>query len=170
VQALEALVPLSGAMGTTGAAVVTAEGRAVHVAQALPLVLTGTIVGKYTVSDGNPDTGATFRLLANGRVSPLGKSGLTALIQTPINVGNFSATGSATLFKPRGSVKMTYVGPIGPSPAPLPATLSYTITGGTGAYRNATGAGSIAVSTAPVTNLTNLVGEMTFIFHGVPVT
>jgi hypothetical protein len=166
-------------MGTTGAAVVTAEGRAIHVAQALPLVLNGTIIGKYTVSNGNPDTGATFRLLANGRVSPLGKIGVTALIQTPVNVGTFSATGSATLFTlrqgpgvvvlSRGSVKMTYVGPTGPSPAPLPATLSYTITGGTGAYRNATGAGRIAVSTAPVTSLTNLVGEMTFVFQGAPV-
>jgi hypothetical protein len=158
-------------MGTTGAAVVTAAGRAIHVAQALPLVLNGTTIGKYTVPNGNPNISAEFRLLANGRLSPLGKTGVTAVIQTPPYVGPaYSATGSATLFTPRGSVKMTYVGPIGPSPAPLPATLSYTITGGTGAYRNATGAGVIGVSTAPVTSSTNLVGEMTFVFHGAPVT
>jgi len=167
VEALESLVPLSGAMGVAAAG---AQVRAVHTAQALPLVLSGSEVGKYQVTNGDPNVSAEFRLIANGRVSPLGpgKSGLTAVIQTPPFVGpRFSATGSATFYNLRGSVHMTYVGPIGPSPAPLPSVLFYTIVGGTGKYTGASGSGTIGVSTKVITN-SNLVGEMTFVFQGTP--
>jgi hypothetical protein len=152
-----------------GVAAAGSEVRAVHAAQALPLVLSGSEVGKYLVTSGNPNTGAEFRDIANGRVSPLGKAGLTAVIQTPTVVGPaFSATGSATFYNRKGSVHMTYMGPVGPSPAPLPSILFYKIVSGTGAYQGATGSGTIGVSTMVITNSTNLVGEMTFVFQGNP--
>jgi hypothetical protein len=135
------------------------------------LVLNGSEVGKYLVTSGNPNTGAEFRDIANGKIPALGpgKSGLTAVIQTPTFVGpSFSATGSATFYNPRGSVHLTYVGPIGPSPAPLPSVLAYTIVSGTGKYQGATGSGLIGVSTKVITNSTNLVGEMTLVFQGNP--
>jgi hypothetical protein len=155
-----------------GVAAAGSEVRAIHTAQALPLVLNGSVVGKYLVTSGNPNISAEFRLIANGRVSPLGKVGLTAVIQTQPFVGpNSSATGSATFFNRRGSVHLTYVGPVGPSPAPLPSMLFYTIVSGTGAYQGTTGSGTIGVSTKVITNLepsANLVGEMTFVFQGNP--
>jgi hypothetical protein len=169
VEALESLVPLSGGAGTIPGAV---AGRPlsteVRLPFATPISLNGTVRGAYFVSLGNPDTGSTYQIGAAGRISPLGQTGETARIRTTGFIASGMATGTMSIAAPRGTLTLRLTGPVQPGFAPLPGTLSYTITGGTRAYRNVTGAGSIDVTINSSVDSSNF-GLITLSFHGRPV-
>jgi hypothetical protein len=113
------------------------------------LALSGAVQGGYAISGVIPDVGKTYQFGVAGRISPLGQTGDSGQIHTTGFIASGTATGTMTITAPRGAVKLQLTGPVQPGFAPLPSTMSYTITGGTGAYKKATGTGSIAIVLSP---------------------
>jgi hypothetical protein len=146
VEALESVVALSGLAGAQAGPLTSSEVRAIAPAQAPEVVLLGTIRGGYFSSSRIPDTGATYRIGAVGRLSPVGQTGDTAVIQTTGFIATGMARGSMRIAAPRGALRLSLVGPVQSGFAPLPPAFTYTITGGTGIYRTATGSGTITVT------------------------
>jgi hypothetical protein len=112
------------------------------------LALSGTVQGGYIVSSLIPDVGKTYQLGVTGRVAPLGQTGDSGSIHTTGFIATGNATGTLTMSAPRGAIKLQLTGPPQSGFAPLPSTMSYTITGGRGAYRNATGSGTVTITPA----------------------
>jgi hypothetical protein len=145
-EALESWIPLSGGAGALPGALAAHAVAPIVARQGPTIALSGTVRGGYFSSQVNPDKGATYRLGVAGKLSPLGQTGDSGQIQTTGFIAMGMARGNLTLSAPRGNVKLTITGPLQPGFSTLPGTLSYTITGGTRAYRGATGSGAIAVS------------------------
>jgi hypothetical protein len=127
-----------------GAAVAAARAPIVG-RQGSALALTGSVQGGYVVSGAIPDIGKNYQFGVAGRVSPLGQIGASGQIHTTGFIATGMATGTMTLAAPRGTVKLQLTGPAQPGFAPLPSTMSYTIMGGKGAYKKATGSGMITI-------------------------
>ena len=164
VEALEALVPLSGAAGVHSAAAVAALAPIVQ-RQGQTTVLQGTVRGAYVLNNLNPDTGTTYHIGVAGRINPLGETGDSGSIQTTGLIASGNARGTMTIAAPKGSLKLTLTGPVQPGLSTLPSTVSYTITGGTRSYRTATGGGTIAV-TLSSSVFSNSFGLVTLRFQG----
>jgi hypothetical protein len=146
VEALESLVPLSGGLGAGQGGAVAAAIAPIVKRQGSALALSGTVQGGYLVTSPIPDVGRTYQIGVAGRVSPLGQTGDSATIHTTGFIASGMATGTMTISAPRGTLKLQLTGPVQPGFASLPGTMSYTITSGKGAYKNATGSGSIAIT------------------------
>jgi hypothetical protein len=146
VEALESWVPLSGAAGAIHAGAVAAAMAPIVGRQGPVLALSGTVQGGYAISGLIPDIGKTYKFGVAGRISPLGQTGDNGQIHTTGFIARGVATGTMTIGAPRGTVKLQLTGPTQPGFAPLPSTMSYTINGGTGAYKKATGSGTIAIN------------------------
>lgn len=144
VEALESWVPLSGAAGAMHG--VVGIHALAPVARAQSVALAGTLHGGYFLSGSNPDVGGTYRIGVTGKVTPLGQTGDSGQIQSAGFIAQGTAKGTLTIAAPRGSLKLQLTGPVQSGPAPLPSTLSYTITSGTRSYRGATGSGAFAVT------------------------
>ncbi|HEY8750554.1 MAG TPA: hypothetical protein VIM11_21400 [Tepidisphaeraceae bacterium] len=133
--------------------VTTFRSRAIVTAVAKNVLLDGQISGKYSLAPTAADIGAGYVFNGTGTAGDLGTVSAHAFVTIP----GFNATGHAT-----GTMTLTQTGPManallnsvtlaltGPPQAgfsPFPGTLSYTITGGTGAFAGATGAGTIVVT------------------------
>jgi hypothetical protein len=146
VEALESWVPLSGAAGAMQGAVAGHGPAAIVTRQVQTFALNGTLHGGYLLNGLNPDVGGTYQVGVEGKMTPLGQAGASAKIQTAGFIAQGVATGAMTIAAPRGNLKLQLTGPVQSDPASLPATLSYTIIGGTRSYRGATGSGSIAIT------------------------
>jgi hypothetical protein len=168
VEALESLVPLSGAAGTLHGAVAVGQVTRSVSSPGQAIALQGTVRGGYFASIGIPDTGTTYRIGTVGRIAPIGQTSETAQVHTTGFIASGTATGTMTISASRGSLNLKLTGPVQPAFAPLPSTLSYTITGGTRAYKNASGSGTIAVTLNQSFGSSNF-GLITLSFHGNPV-
>ena len=146
VEALESWVPLSSAGGAMHGALAVTALAPIAERQANAIVLNGTLHGGYVFNHLNPDTGGTYQFGVEGKVTPLGQTGDSGRVQTTGFIASGMATGTMTISAPRGSLKLQLTGPVQGGFAALPATLSYTITGGTHSYRGATGSGSMVVT------------------------
>jgi hypothetical protein len=167
VEALESWMPLSGAAGAIHAAVALRNVTPIVARQGQAIVLQGTVRGGYFVSFGVPDIGSTYRIGTVGRLAPLGQSSEAAQVHTTGFIAQGMATGTMTIRAARGSLSLNLIGPVQPGFSPLPSTLSYTITGGTRAYQNASGTGTIDVTLNQGIGSSNF-GLITLNFHGKP--
>jgi hypothetical protein len=143
VESLEAMTLLSGlAMPAVAHAaevgMPTAMSTAVHV--------NGTTRGEYVRVRANPDTGSTYDFNTTGILPGFGVAAVSGSVQTPGNIATGTASGSLTLFSLKGTLTLKVSSASLPSFSPLPSKLTFTITGGTGAFAGATGSGTIAVA------------------------
>jgi hypothetical protein len=110
------------------------------------LALSGQVSGTWQAVFTNPDVGRTQNLAGGGTVAPLGTMEVRGQLHTPGFVAQGRATATLTLTGSRGSVTLALVGPLQPGFSAPPSSFQYTITGSTGAYANASGSGTVALS------------------------
>lgn len=151
VEALESLLPLSSTAGAIAAASASREPAAIHegVRASAAIALQGRLQGTYTLRGGDPATGATYQVATNGRLAPLGRTTGTGQIRTPGLATPGQVDGTLRIKAPRGVVTLQVTSPVQSGFTSLSGTLAYTITGGTRAYLDATGSGSIDVAVRP---------------------
>lgn len=155
VEGLETLTLLSGAtamMTGVHAAVTTAADPPAPQA----LLIVGTTHGSFISRQSNPDTGAVYSVLAQGRLTPLGATVVSGSFRTPGFILNGQAEGTLTLRDARGSLTLHIVQS---SPQTTSSTtnqttfhFTYKITRGTRKLRNANGMGSLDVTVVPRTS------------------
>jgi hypothetical protein len=167
VEALESLLPLSGAAGALHGAVAVRQVTPMVTGLGQAISLQGTVRGGYFVSFGVPDVGSTYRIGTVGRLTPLGQTSEAAQVHTTGFIATGTATGTMTIRGSRGSLALKLVGPVQPGFSPLPSTLSYTINGGSRAYQHASGSGTIAVTLNQGFGSSNF-GLISLTFHGSP--
>jgi hypothetical protein len=134
--------------------ITTIDSTAIVAASSLDL--DGTITGTYSAAPTAASVGALYILTGTGTAGVLGPVSASGRIQlAPLNT-SAPVTGSLTLTSisasaagPGGSVTLTLTGPVEISSGPIPATLGYVITSGTGDFANATGSGTLGVSLGP---------------------
>jgi hypothetical protein len=107
--------------------------------------------GVYRVILENPDVGKDYRFQAGraGSTHGLDTRGLSGTIHTPGNVLQGQASGQLVVHTRRGDFNLQVVGPTTGGFSSLPARLSFTITGGTGKFANASGSGVVHVTLRP---------------------
>jgi hypothetical protein len=116
------------------------------------VLLNGSISGTYLLAPTSVDTGAEYIFTGAGTAGDLGAVYAQGNVILPGLVTTGHATGTLTLSSigttpaNSGSVTLKLTGPAEPGFGQFPSTLNYVITGGTGAFAGATGAGSIAVT------------------------
>ena len=98
------------------------------------LHLDGELSGTYQVMSGIPDVGNTYRLSGDGLINPLGKAHGTGDFNQVGNVARGRARGQIALTTSRGSLTLTFRGPLQKGFAPLPYVFLFKITSGSGAY------------------------------------
>jgi hypothetical protein len=116
------------------------------------LSLNGTISGTYKLAPVLADIGATYVFTGTGAAGAVGPVALSGSVHLPGFIATGKASGTLTLDDisasavKSGSVTLSVTGPTEAGFGPFPGTLSYVITGGTGAFAGATGSGTIAVT------------------------
>jgi hypothetical protein len=102
---------------------------------------TAIILGAEYIFTGTGTAGALGPVAAKGDIvlpSPVAATGVAT--------GTLTLTSISTTPADSGSVTLKLIGPIQKGKGTLPATMSYVITGGTGAFAGATGVGTIAIT------------------------
>jgi hypothetical protein len=155
------IVTQSGpAASTTPVRLVTTIHSVAVVSAKSNLKLDGTISGRYSLAPTAITVGAGYVFNGTGSAGAMGPVQATGFVTlpspvaaTPVGaaVGNITLTTIGASPLPGGSVTLHVVGPSQTSSDPFPTTLRYTITGGTGAFANASGSGIINVSLDPTT-------------------
>ena len=102
--------------------------------------------GHYSLGHGVPDVGATYAFTGAGKSASLGPVDMTGSIQLPGFIATGQATGQLTLSSARGTLTLTVSGSSQKGFGTMPRALTYSISGGTGAYSTATGTGQITVT------------------------
>ena len=117
--------------------------------------LSGTATGTFTRAVVNPDTGSTYAFTGTGKISPLGADAISGSIQTPGFILNGQDTGTLTVSNTKGTVTVAVSGlAASPSATAVPMlNLTYTVTGGSGAYKTLKGTGRVSVILKPITIL-----------------
>jgi hypothetical protein len=114
-----------------------------------PVHLAGMLAGSYTSPGLAVDAGVSDTLTGSGPVGPLGQASVTGTVQGVGFIRSGRAGGTLTLAGPRGAVTLRLRGPVQPAFSPLPPSFAFTVTGGTGAYKGATGHGTATLSLTP---------------------
>ena len=98
----------------------------------------------------NPDTGKHYQISTSGRVAGLGAVKVTGELNTPGFIMSSTVTGNLTIHSRRGTLQASLSSAPVPGFSSIPNTLTFTITGGTGAFvRYHTGHGTIQVTLLP---------------------
>ncbi len=142
VESLESKTLLSGipTMGLRQAPALVAHAAVTQVA------LNATTKGLFYTTKANPDTGTTYHIFTTGKTSGGAVVGVSGDLTTPGFIAQGRTSGTLTIFTTRGSLTLNVTGPLQAGFTPLPSTLGFTITGGTGAFANVqSGTGKIAV-------------------------
>ena len=143
-QNLESRMLLSGCTAADAAAApLVSPAAAVRVAAGRHFTTAFKVTGTYSMPMMNPDAGKRYVFKGSGKPAGFGLMQLSGSIQTPGNMGSGQAHGSLVMTNSHGTLKISVTGPTEPGFGPLPTTLSYRITGGTGAYAGASGSGTI---------------------------
>lgn len=110
------------------------------------LVIDGTATGTYALAPtAATDIGARYVFNGSGKLGDVGEAKLTGLVTLPGFIANGHAAGTLTLSNSKGTVTLKVTGPAEKAFSPFPTSLSFEITGGTGAYADYLGGGNIAV-------------------------
>ena len=104
-----------------------------------------TLTGRYGVPGHPHDVGATFEFKGGGTAASLGTVTMAGSISLPGLVLGGRATGQITITNSNGTVTLALRGRREAAFGPMPASVAYTITGGTGSYAGANGAGTVDV-------------------------
>jgi hypothetical protein len=107
--------------------------------------LKGTLSGTYTTPITNPDA-RSYDFTGTGSAGALGAVSVDGSISPPGFIKSAPATGEFTLTGADGTVTFDVKGHNQAGGSPLPEKLAYTVTGGTGAFANAGGKGTISVA------------------------
>jgi hypothetical protein len=112
--------------------------------------LHGTLRGHLKSEVGIPDVGRTFSSSGSGFLAGLGRASVAGNLQTTGFIAEGHAHGTMTLTLGKGTITLQLTGvPVQGGFAGLPSTFTYTVTSGTGAYRNVTDRGIATLTTAP---------------------
>lgn len=109
----------------------------------MPIILHGRINGRETRLFTNPDAGASYRWVGQGKVKPLGVVAGTGVSHGVGFIQEGTPAGTMTLSSSTGTITLTIKFDRTRGFAPLPSHAAYVITGGTGAYTGARGSGSL---------------------------
>ncbi|MHB1561642.1 MAG: hypothetical protein ACYC61_29690 [Isosphaeraceae bacterium] len=123
-----------------------------HPAAAGPVMiqLDGTIRGHYHALAVPPDAGPAFAASGNGQIQGIGHTHATAVVHGTGFITGGQSQGDATLKGPHGKVTIHLTGvPFQAGFQGLPATFAFSITGGTGKYRNVHENGSATLAILP---------------------
>jgi hypothetical protein len=126
------------------------------------LYLQGSAHGSTSTVVGNPDVGTTLKLQGKGQVHGLGSVKVSGSLHgTGFIAGSQGITGDLQLSNGKGSVTLHLQGPpVKGFTPPGSGTYSFTIKGGTGAYKHDIGNGSV--------DLVLGAKSFTLSFHGKP--
>ena len=105
------------------------------------VVLHGLLSGSYSAHTF-PDVGTSYALSGQGQVQPLGPTNVTGDLHSLGFILQGHAGGTLTLSNSKGTLTLGLTGPLQSGFSPLPGQFDYEITGGTGAFANATGQGT----------------------------
>ena len=121
--------------------------------------LNGTINGQYSLAPAVPDIGATYMLNGSGTVGDLAAVTASGTIKLPGFIARGRATGTLMLTgaSPGDTLTLALTGPLERGFGPFPATLSYFVTAGTGAFAGLTGRGAVDAALSDVNQLFSLV-------------
>jgi hypothetical protein len=122
--------------------------------------LHGTLRGHFHSEVGNPDTGRTFSSSGTGFLAGLGRASVAGNLQTTGFIAEGHAQGTLTLTLGKGTITLQLTGMSAQKGfAGLPSTFTYTVTSGTGAYRNVTDHGIATLTTAAGNSMTQSNGQ-----------
>jgi hypothetical protein len=141
---------------------------AVLAAQAHPIKLHGALHGTMRRTLANPDVGASFVVTTQGALRSLGQVAANGSASGTGNIAIGRSQGSLTISNSKGSFTILLSGPEQPSFTGLPNQFQYFISGGTGAYQGATGAGVMSVklgAAATPASLGQTTTAITLTFH-----
>ena len=105
------------------------------------VVLQGLLSGSYSAHTF-PDVGTTYDLSGKGQVRPFGPMDVTGTLHSLGFIQQGHAGGTLTLSDSQGTLTLQLTGPLQRGFSPLPNQFAFEITGGTGAFANATGGGT----------------------------
>lgn len=112
--------------------------------------LDGTIRGHYHALAVAPDVGPTFAASGNGHVQGIGRTHATAEVHGTGFIHSGQSQGDATLKGPHGKVTIHLTGvPFQGGFHGVPTVFAFSITGGTGKYRNVHENGSATLAIMP---------------------
>jgi hypothetical protein len=112
--------------------------------------LHGTLRGDLQSEVGIPDTGRTFLPTGSGFLAGLGRASVAGNLQTTGFIARGRATGTRTLTLAKGTITLQLTGTaVQGGFAGLPIHFNFTITSGTGRYRNVTDHGIATLTTTP---------------------
>jgi len=105
------------------------------------VVLQGLLSGSYSAHTF-PDVGTTYDLSGKGQVRPFGPMDVTGTLHSLGFIQQGHAGGTLTLSDSQGTLTLQLTGPLQRGFSPLPNQFAFEITGGTDAFKNATGQGT----------------------------
>jgi hypothetical protein len=115
------------------------------------LALHGQFKGVYGANARIPDAGTSYALSGSGKAGRLGHMAIHVDLQSTGFIARGNSTGTLTLSGPKGTLKLQLVGPTQSGFARLPATYSYSVSGGTGRFAHVKDQGTITLSLVPFT-------------------
>ena len=127
--------------------------------------LAGTITGTYQNLPSNPDAPRIYAFSGTGSAGDLGQVTVSGQVQLVGFIASGRAGGTLTLKNAKGSVTLQLTGPVEPGFGPFPQTLSYVITGGTGAYADEDGSGTLGVKLTDTSTAALGGGRFTFVIQ-----
>lgn len=117
--------------------------------------LHGTLRGHLHSEVGIPDTGRTFSSSGTGFLAGQGRASVAGNLQTTGFIAEGHAQGTLKLTLGKGTITLQLTGISAQKGfAALPSTFTYTVTSGTGAYRNVTDHGIATLTTAAGNSMT----------------
>jgi hypothetical protein len=145
VEGVESRTLLSVWMGVASAIGAAASTGSLHFIQ-----LDGTLRGHYRANDSLPDAGTTFVTTGSGHVRGIGRTSVTGELHGTGFIFRGSSQGDLTLKGAEGTIDLHLTGvPEQGGFQGLPSVFSFSITGGTGKYRQARESGSATVLMTP---------------------
>ena len=105
----------------------------------------GTLTGAYTSSLSNPDA-RSYDFTGAGTAGAMGAVDISGSISPPGFIRTGQAHGELTLTTATGTVTFDVTGHAQNGGGPLPEKFAYVITGGTGAFANTKGKGTVSVA------------------------
>src|SRR5262249_32263849 len=103
----------------------------------------GTLAGGYVTGPRTPDTGTRYDLVGIGSLVGLGETTLTGDLHSTGSARTGHADGFVTLHAARGNVTLRLDRPRHAAFAPLPSRSHFTVTSGSGVYKQLHGPGTL---------------------------
>jgi hypothetical protein len=129
----------------------TGSGSAVVTPKPHKVSVKGTLTGTYTTPLGNPDA-RSYVFTGTGTAGAMGAVSLDGTITPPGFILSAPANGEFTLTNADGTITLDLTGKPQPGGSPLPEKMTYTVSGGTGAFANAGGKGTVSIAVDDTAN------------------